>query len=239
MSEWAPKRFWTSANVTEVEGGFGVALDNRTVMTPGKFGLILPTRAMAQAIADEWDAQDEKVNPLTMPVTRSANTAIDKVAVQHGEVADMLAAYGDSDLLCYRAESPAALAEREALHWDPLLDWAEADLGVRLHPRTGIMHEPQDPAALTALRDRVHAQTHFELTGFHDLVSLTGSLILGFCAIQKHRTPEDIWDISRVDEHWQEELWGVDEEAQDAADRKKQAFLHAHRFFFLARDRSA
>ena len=117
MSEWAAKRFWKEAGVSETDQGFGVHLDGRRVRTPAKAELIVPTHAMAQAIATEWDAQDSKIVPDTMPVTRAANAAIDKVAHQHAEVARMIADYGDSDLLCYRAESPAELAARQAEAW--------------------------------------------------------------------------------------------------------------------------
>ena len=109
MSEWAPRRFYKHATVEEAEGGFTVHLDGRPLRTPGKVPLVVPTRGIAEAMAEEWRAQDEKIDPRTMPFTRTANSAIDKVAPQHADVAAMLAEYGDSDLLCYRAESPAPL----------------------------------------------------------------------------------------------------------------------------------
>ena len=182
MSEWAPRRFYEQATATEVKGGHGIALDGRRVMTPGKSPLVVPTRPLAEAIAAEWQAQDEKIDPNTMPFTRTANSAIEKVAPQRAEVAQMLAEYGDSDLLCYRADGPEALVERQAEQWDPMLDWAEATHGARLAPRAGIMHAPQDGAALDRLAARVHEMDAFELAAFHDLVSLTGSLVLGFAA---------------------------------------------------------
>lgn len=119
MSGWAKKRFWKETTVESVEGGYGVFLDGRAVKTPAKAALVVPTEAMAEAMAAEWDAQEGEIDPNTMPVTRSANAAIDKVAVQHTEVADMLAEYGGSDLLCYRATSPEELIARQAEGWDP------------------------------------------------------------------------------------------------------------------------
>ncbi|MBY5931408.1 ATPase [Tateyamaria omphalii] len=235
MSEWKQKRFWTNATAEEVAGGWTVKLDGRPVKTPAKAALTLPTAAMAEAVAAEWDAQDEVVNPLSMPFTRSANAAIDKVAVQHAEVADMLAAYGDADLLCYRADGPQALIERQASVWDPYLDWADATWGVRLQPRTGLMHESQDAAALAILSKQVHALSNFELAAFHDLVSLSGSLILGFAAAQDLHPPLTIWAASRLDETWQEEQWGEDEEAQEVAKVKEGSFLHAKAFFDVAK----
>lgn len=235
MSAWKAKRFWTEAQVIEETEGYGVALDARPVNTPGKIRLIVPTRAMAEAIAAEWDAQDEVINPNTMPVTRSANSALEKVGGQHGAVAQMIADYGDSDLLCYRAVSPVELAERQAAAWDPLLDWANSALNVRLSVRAGVMHHPQDGTALQKLQAEVHAQDNFALTALHDLVSLSGSLVIGLAAIRDAKPIEDLWKISRIDEDWQSELWGDDDEASALAARKAEAFLHAKRFFDLSR----
>ncbi|SMO90672.1 ATP12 family chaperone protein [Ruegeria faecimaris] len=231
MSDWKPKRFWTACQVVEADGGFTVELDGRRVKTPARAGLILPTLPMAQAIAAEWDAQEEQVDPGTMPYTRSANAAIDKVLIQHAEVADMLADYGDSDLLCYRAAHPQELQQRQAEQWDPVLDWAAEAMSVRLQPVTGILHQPQDVAALDQLRRRVHDFNNFQLAAFHDLVSLSGSLILGFAATSDWCDAQEIWRISRLDEQWQIEQWGHDDEAHEAAEVKRSAFLHAKRFY--------
>lgn len=234
MSEWAPKRFWTQAAPVVSDTGWTVTLDGRAIKTPAKTLLQVPTEALAREIAAEWNAQQDKVNPATMPFTRTSNSALDKVTPQRAEVADMLAAYGDSDLLCYRADSPAGLVARQARLWDPMLDWAENTLGVGLKPRTGIMHVPQDPASLSRLAEQVHALNPFELAAFHDLVSLTGSLILGFAAAHGGHDPQTLWTLSRVDENWQEEQWGVDEEAQEKAEFKRGEFLHAEQYFRLS-----
>ncbi|AVO38094.1 ATP12 family chaperone protein [Pukyongiella litopenaei] len=231
MSEWKARRFWTATTVAEADDGFAVHLDGRGIRTPGKTALVLPTRPMAEAVAAEWDAQHENIDPLSMPVTRSANSALDKVHPQHAEVADMLAAYGDADLLCYRAASPAELAARQAEDWDPALDWAETALGVRLHIRAGVVHAAQNPDGLARLAAQVHALDDFRLTAFHDLVSLSGSLVLGFAAAQGWRDADAIWRLSRLDESWQEDQWGRDDEAHDASEVKRAAFLHAKRFW--------
>lgn len=235
MSEWKAKRFWKEASVVRADEGFSVSLDGRSVKTPAKAALVVPTRPYAEAVAAEWNAQEENIDPLSMPFTRSANAAIDKVGVQKREVAEMLAAYGDSDLLCYRAEYPVMLVKRQAEQWDPLLDWAAHELSARLEPRTGVMHNPQPQEALKALSGRVHALSDFELAGFHDLVSLSGSLILGFAAALNVRSAKAIWEISRLDEIWQAEEWGKDEEADAAAKIKEAAFLHAKQVFDLSR----
>ncbi len=227
MSEWKAKRFWKAADVVETKGGWAVELDGRPVKTPAKRPLALPSHAIAAAVAAEWDAQEGLIRPETMPVTRTANAAIDKVAVQHAEVADMLAAYGDSDLLCYRADAPDALVARQNERWDPVLDWAEEALGARLEPRVGVMHLPQDAATLDVLRAQVHQLDPFELAAFHDLVSLSGSLVLGFAAERGAFGAQEIWEISRLDEEWQAEQWGADDEAEAMSALKRHAFLHA------------
>ncbi|WP_050605860.1 ATP12 family chaperone protein [Ruegeria sp. 6PALISEP08] len=234
MSDWKPKRFWKESAVVNSDGGFTVELDGRRVKTPAKQGLILPTRPMAEAVAAEWDAQEKMVDPATMPFTRSANAAIDKVRVQHAEVAEMLADYGDSDLLCYRATHPQELQNRQSAEWDPALNWAESTLSVRLVPVVGVLHQPQSGAALATLRARVRALDAFQLAAFHDLVSLSGSLILGFAAALDWRKPDEIWRISRLDESWQIEQWGHDDEAHEVAETKRAAFLHAKRFFDMS-----
>jgi chaperone required for assembly of F1-ATPase len=234
MSEWKQKRFWTEAKAVETPTGWAVHLDGRAVKTPAKAGLILPTETLASAVAAEWDAQVDVVNPFAMPFTRSANAAIDKVAIQHAEVADMLAAYGDADLLCYRADAPEELVARQAEAWDPYLDWVADTYGARLYPRTGVIHESQDAAALSILADMVHALSEFELAAFHDLVSLSGSLVLGFAAAHGMNDVAAIYAASRTDEAWQSEQWGDDEEAEQTAEIKKTAFLHAKSFFDAA-----
>ena len=233
MSDWKAKRFWKEAAVVETDGGHTVELDGRPVKTPAKRALVLPSAAMAAAVAAEWQAQEGEIKPHLMPVTKTANSAIDKVSVQHDEVAELLADYGDSDLLCYRADSPEELVARQSQHWDPMLEWAANTLGARLAPRTGIMHAPQDPTVLAILREKTFALDNFELAAFHDLVSLSGSLILGFAATGGTYDAEDLWNISRLDEIWQAEQWGMDDAAETLAEIKKASFLHAARMFSL------
>lgn len=235
MSEWAPKRFWTQTAVVPQGDGWTVTLDGRGIKTPAKTTLVVPTQGLAQVIADEWQAQGEKIDPGSMPHTRMANSALDKVTPQHAAVAEMLAAYGDSDLLCYRADAPDELVARQCEHWDPLLDWAHRTFGARLAPRTGVMHEPQDPEALTRLAREVHGQTPFALAAFHDLVAISGSLVLALAVIRDARSAEEAWDLSRLDERWQEEQWGVDEEAAEVAALKRAEFVHAAHFHALSR----
>jgi chaperone required for assembly of F1-ATPase len=233
VTAWAPRRFWTTAEAARAEGGFAVHLDGKPVRTPLKAPLVLPTEALALAIAEEWQAVAGKVDPKTMPLTRMANSAIDKVAPQFPAVAEMLAAYGGSDLLSYRAEGPPALVQRQAAAWDPLLDWAEATHGARLRTTQGIMPAPQPPESLARLARAVHALTPFQLAAFHDLVALSGSLVLALATAGRRLDAETAWTLSRIDEDWQISQWGADEEAAEHAALKRADFLTADRFFAL------
>lgn len=237
MADWAARRFWKETTVvSEDGGGWGVRLDGRAVKTPLKTPVVVPTEALARAMAAEWEAQEEKVDPLTMPVTRACNAALDKVSTQHAEVAEMLAAYGGSDLLCYRAEAPVELVERQAANWDPLLDWAAETYDARLRVTAGILPVAQDPAALEAMAAQVRAATPFGMTALHDFVTLSGSLVIGLAAFARARPLDDLWALSRIDEDWQAEQWGADDEAVEAAETRKNAFLQAGRFHDMLSD---
>ena len=234
MSEWAAKRFWKETATVETDGGYTIALDGRPVRTPAKAPLVLPTAEMAAAVAVEWDAQSDKVDPTTMPVTRGANAAIDKVTPQHDEVVALLAAYGDSDLLCYRAAGPAELVSLQAAQWDPLLAWADTHLGARLQTAEGVMHVPQDPDALSRLTAELARMTPFQLAGAHDLISLSGSLVLALAVTHDALTVKEAWALSRLDEEWQITQWGEDEDARALERIKAESFENAARFFRLS-----
>ncbi len=238
MSEWARKRVWKETDVTEGQGGFEVTLDGRPIRTPSKSALLLPTRSLAERIAAEWDAQEESIDPTTMPATRMANSTIDKVVPQRDAIEAHLAGYGETDLLCYRADGPEGLLARQAEVWDPILDWAADVHGARLAVTQGVIPVPQTPETILSLAKPMSGFTAFELTGFHDLVTLSGSLVLGHAAASAYDTPESLWEASRVDEVWQIEQWGHDEEAERANVLKKQAFLDAQAFLTASREPS-
>lgn len=233
MTEWKAKRFWDTVEVRPDDHGFRVFLDDRALNTPGKLPLTLPTRAMADAVADEWRAQEGHIQPLTMPHTRSANSAVERVTPQHAEVAAMLANYGQTDLLCYRAEGPEALIARQGDGWNPLLDWAAARYGARLRVGAGIVPVDQDPDAMARLAAAVAEVDAFPMTALHDLVTLTGSLILGLAVADRHLDVGRAWDLSRIDEDWQIEQWGPDDEAIAFAQAKESQLRHADRFWTL------
>ena len=235
MSVWAARRFWQRAEPAEVPGGFTVLLDAKPVRTPAKAAFVLPTRALAQAICAEWAAQEGRVRPETMPLTRAANSAIDKVGPQFAAVAEAVAAYGATDTLCYRATAPEALVRRQEEAWQPLLDWAAEALGAPLRTTQGVIPVAQPAASLEALSDRVHAKTPFRLMALHDLVAITGSLVLGLAVTTGRLGAGEAWALSRIDEDWQAELWGRDEEAEAAAQDRRAGLEIAAQFFSLCR----
>lgn len=231
MSGWANKKFWKVAEVGETDGGYEVLLDGRKLRTPAKSEFVVPSREIAQQIAQEWHIQEDVVDPDSMPVTRMANSAIDKVAPQFDAVATMIAAYGETDLLCYRAESPKELVAHQEDVWGAYLDWAKQEFDAPLVLGAGVMHVAQPSQSVANLRARVFALNAFELAAFHDLVAISGSLVLGLAAIAKKSPPEDLWQASRLDEIWQEKQWGEDEEATAFAKTKLQGFLDAYNFY--------
>lgn len=232
------RRFWKEVAVAPREAGHAVLLDARPLRTPAKRPLEVPTRALALAMAQEWHEQGPRIDPNAMPVTRAANSALDKVAPQRAAVARMLAEYGGADLLCYRAEAPAELVARQAAAWDPWLGWAREALGAPLVQTRGVMHVPQPQQSLDRLAARVAAEDAFRLTALHDLVTLSGSLILGLAVAGHALAPTDAWEVSRIDEIWQEEQWGRDEEAHAMAEARRAAFLTADRILRLLEDES-
>lgn len=235
MSGWARKVFWTEVTVSEGTEGFGIALDGRAIRTPAKAPLLLPTRALADLVAAEWVAQQGEIKPDTMPATRAANAAIDKVRGQFAEVAGLITAYGETDLLCYRAESPAGLVARQAAAWDPLLAWSAERFGITWQVTQGVMPVAQNAETLVRLGARVEAFTPFELTAFHDLVAMSGSLVIGLAATEGITPVEDLWQTSRVDEDWEIAQWGEDDEAQRLTALRRGSFFAAARFFAACR----
>jgi chaperone required for assembly of F1-ATPase len=234
MNEWALKRFWKEVTVEEDAQGYAVLLDRRAVRTPAKRPLVVPTPVIAERIASEWMTQENKVDPTTMPWTRSANAALDKVATQRAEVEAHLAGYAGTDLLSYRAEAPEELAQRQAWNWNPELDWAADRFGARLAVTRGVMPVEQTPGTLAALAGAMSDMSDFQLTGFHDLVTLSGSFVLALSVAFRGADPRSAWKLSRLDEDWQIEQWGVDEEAAEHAKIKHAAFVHAAEFFHAA-----
>ncbi len=197
----------------EADGGIGVRLDGRPIKTPAKAALLLPTAALAEAIAGEWRAQKQDIDPLAMPLTRLANTAIDRVAPRRAEVIEEILAYGGSDLVCYRVERPAELAARQASVWQPLLDWLAAQHGARLETLFGVTHQAQPQAALDALGRAVDCFADMELAALHSATSASGSLVVALALAARRIDAEAAFTASQLEEAFQAERWGEDEEA--------------------------
>jgi len=233
VASWAPKRFWQDAHVDAAAGGFAVRLDARPLRTPAKAPLIVPTQAMAEAVAAEWRAQSGLVQPDMMPVTRYANSAIDKVVPAFDVVAGLVAAYGATDLLCYRATDQPTLSDRQGALWDPVLDWAVTEFAAPLVVTAGVMPVDQPAQSLAQLSRVVAGMSPFRLAAFHDLVAISGSLLLALAVERRHLSPDAAWAACRIDEDWQAALWGADDEAQETAALREAAFLQAERFLGL------
>ena len=220
------RRFWTTVDVARVEDGWAVLLDGRTPKTPAKAPLILPTEAAARLVGGEWAAQGEFLEPSTMPGTRLASTAIDRIGQARAAVADEIAAYAGSDVVCYLADHPTALVARQAQAWTPWRDWAAREMGVALEPVAGIVHRPQSAEAVARVKAHALALNDFRLTGLAMAVPLFGSAVLGLALEQGALSGEAAFDVSRVDEMFQEEQWGVDAEAAErTAARRSEAIL--------------
>ncbi len=214
------KRFWKLVGVEGQE----IALDGRPVRTPGRAPLSLPSAALAEAVAEEWRAVGETIDPRAMPLTGLANAAIDRIAPDPAAFAAGLAAYGESDLLYYRADGPAPLVARQAAAWDPLLDWARARYDVHFEIATGVMHRPQPAATLARLGEAVAALDSFRLAGLSPIVTISGSLVAALALLEGAADAETVWRAAHVDENWQAEQWGEDALAARALDARRADF---------------
>lgn len=207
-----PKRFYKRATAAPLDGGFTVLLDGRGVKTPARASLVVPTPALAAAMAEEWGRQGDEIDPRTMWLTKLANTAIDRVAPRCDAVIDEIAAFAETDLICYRADHPAELARRQAASWAPLVAWAAEALGAELRVTEGIVHVAQSEAALAALKSAVAVADAFALAALHNAVTLTGSAVIGLALLRRRLDAQQAFDAAHVDEAWQAELCGEDEE---------------------------
>lgn len=227
------KRFYKSAGILHSAEGFGIVLDGRLVRTPGRAPLAVPSERLAEAIVEEWNAQGEKIDPRSMPLTGLANAAIDRIAPDRERFARGLAVFGESDLLCYRAEGPAPLVRRQSELWDPILDWARRRFDVAFETVAGIIHRPQPAATVERLQSAVLARTPFELAGLSPLVTVSGSILIALALAEGAIGLESAWDAATLDEQWQAEQWGEDEEATKALAGRRADFEAGARFLAL------
>ena len=227
------KRFWKSVEVTQGEQGWGVALDGKPVRTPARAALVAPTRALAEAIADEWRAAEVDVDPRAMPLTGLANAAIDRVAPGKAAFVAGIARYAEADLACYRSEWPPQLVDLQAQGWDALLAWGRRRFDVDFSTTTGLMHVPQPPGTVEQLAHAVAALDPFQLAGLSPLVTVGGSLLAALALFEGAITPEEAWQAVSVDDRWQIEQWGSDADAELALETRRHDFFAAARFLAL------
>jgi chaperone required for assembly of F1-ATPase len=229
----AMKRFYKEASAVPSAGGVAILLDERPVKTPGRHPLLVPTEELAEAIAEEWNGQGEEIDPRSMPLTGLANAAIDRVAPDPAAFARTLAQYGESDLLCYRAEGPRPIVERQSKQWDALLEWARQRFDVELETTCGVMHRSQPPQSVAQLAAATAARDPFRLAGLSPLVTVSGSLIIALALAEGAISLEAGWAAATLDEQWQAEQWGEDPLAAAAIAARRSDFDSAYRFLTL------
>jgi chaperone required for assembly of F1-ATPase len=226
MKTALPKRFYKSVSVEPSGDLFAVKLDGRPVRTPGKALLALPNEAAARLVAEEFDAQAETIDPMTMPVLRLVNTAVDGVAADPQAVLEDILRFASSDLLCYRADGPQGLVERQNAAWDPPIDWARSELGVRFNLAEGVIHVEQPRETIAVLGAHVSRRGDpLRLAALHVMTTLTGSALLALGVEAGRIDPEEGWTAAHVDEDWQIEHWGHDAEAMARRAQRKRDFM--------------
>lgn len=217
------QKFYKSAAAVEAAGGFEIALDGKSIRTPGKNPLVVPNRALADSIAAEWNAQQDTIDPMTMPLTRIANSVVDGVSQNVAAVIDDMAKYFGSDLLFYRAGFPEELIARQAQHWDPVLRWAANDLGAHFILTEGVMHVAQPDSAIAAARRRLPNDA-WRVAALHMVTTLTGSALLALALHEGARNAPQVWAAAQVDEDWNRDTWGADEEVESRRAARQRDF---------------
>ncbi len=220
-----PKRFYKEVSVAARDGAFALELDGRPARTPARRALALPSRELGEAVAAEWAAVTETIDPARMPLTRLANVAIDRVADFPEEVIDEIVKYAGSDLVCYRASEPEGLVAAQNLAWTPVLDWARDALGARFQLCEGVRFIEQDAAAVAAIRTDVEKLSRpFALAAAASATNLTGSALISLALARGAISSAAAWDAAHVDEDWQISQWGGDEEAEERRDFRRKDF---------------
>ena len=233
MSIDVARRFYREAAAQAVPGGWGVALDGKIVKTPARRDLILPTQALAKAVAAEWSAQETKVKPDTMPLMQLVSTAIDRVGPERARIVGETAAYAATDLVCYRAEGPDELVTRQQASWDPLLAWVRERFDVSLATAHGVMAVPQSESALAALGRAVAALDDLRLTALSVMAGAAGSLVIGLALFEGRIGPGEATAAAQLDELYQAERWGIDPEAERRRAAQGADLAHARRLLDL------
>lgn len=231
------RRKYKTVEIREAAGGFALALDGKPMRTPAGNAFVAPAHALAEAVAEEWRAQGEKVNPLSMPMTRFVATALDRVPTERERIVRDLAAFAETDLLCHWAADSEWLLERQRERWQPLLDWAAEALGARLAVATGVMPVEQPAETLASVRRRVAAFDDLMLVAMQTLAGATGSIVLALAVSEGRLAAEEAHRLARLDEDYQNERWGEDYEAADRRVAVHADMMEAERLLSLVRVR--
>ncbi|MBT3359685.1 MAG: ATPase [Rhodospirillales bacterium] len=232
---WTPKRFYKSAETGESQDGFTVLLDGRPVKTPVGAVLSVSTQVLAAAIASEWEAQEEEIEPDTMPAQQLAVSAIDGVRKNRDAIIGKILAYAGTDLLCYRAAEPDDLVDRQHAAWQPLLDWVRGETGAQFTVTRGVMPVSQSPGVAATLRKTVEVFDDFEIAVLSSVTAAAGSIVVALALMNGRIGGEEAFAASQLDESYQIEKWGADDEAFARRDKLHSDILAAERFLQLHR----
>ena len=230
MTGWKKKRTWVDTKVKPRGLSFEILLDDKFLQTPKKNKVLLPTKKLAQKVAEEWRRQKEIIDPTKMPYTRLVNSALDTVKETFDTIVSDILDYGDTDLVCYRADFPEDLVKLQNKHWDPILVWAKNQFKIEVKTTNGINYKAQDPVQLQKLSREISSYNFFILTGFHNLVTISGSLLIALAVYYRRVSLKRGFDISFLDEDWQRKKWGQDEESIKNRANKFREFQIACRF---------
>ncbi|MBN8608293.1 MAG: ATPase [Caulobacterales bacterium] len=226
----APRRFYKSASAIEADSGFAVALDERRLKTPGGRAFAAPTRALAQAMASEWDAQAEHITPASMPLTQLAFAAVDWTGVSRDQRIEYVQSFAVTDLCCHRADAPAELVARQAAHWDPLVAWGAVELGAKLAVVTGVIAAEPSAEALGAVQEAAAALDDFRLTAVTQASGLSGSALIAFALLRGRIDSTQAFEAAALDDLWSLEKWGEDAEARARVERVRDEFMALGRY---------
>jgi chaperone required for assembly of F1-ATPase len=216
-----PKRFYNQVGIAPAEPGFAVTLDGRTPKTPAKNSLILPNESSAQLVAEEWESQGEVIDPFTMPITRLVNVAIDRAPLTRQAMIDEVAKYAATDLVCYRAATPESLVNAQAAAWDPILDWARAEFGIKLSTTTNALAIEQPESSLRIVADLASELDHLPLTALAFANGLCGSALVALALIKGFMDGEQAFEAIRIEEDWQAARWGRDPDEEKIANARR------------------
>lgn len=229
------RRFYKDVSSDAAESGYGVQLDGKPIKTPAGQPLIVASAPLAAALAEEWAAQSETVTPSSMPLMQLVSTALDRMKQTRGQVTGFLLGFGGSDVLCYRADSPSDLAELQAKRWQPWLDWVAQEIEAPLAVTVGIVPLEQEAESLARLQRRIEAYDDWVVTALQSLAPCLGSLVLALAVVEGKLTAGEAFELSRLDETFQADRWGIDSEAKARSDGLRQEVLAAARMLDLLR----